>query len=317
MQATQWPLGVGYGKPLYVLAFDHRESLEAGLYGWHEPLGSEETARLTADKEVIYDAFKVAMTRGGLQDRAAILVDEQFGAAILADARRRGYLTAMPVEMSGAAEFEFEHGADYARHLDACRPTFCKALVRFNPDGDGAANWRQAARLRQLSDDVHRSGRRFLLELLVPPLPKQLQRLGRNRCDYERELRPVLQGAAIHALQEAGVEPDVWAIEGIDRRADGVAVADVARRDGRDAVGCLILGRGTGEARLRAWLGEGAGVPGITGFAVGRTAFWEPLLELREFRIDRQEAVARISANYQLWIERFEQATLPASAVHA
>jgi hypothetical protein len=49
-----------------------------------------ETDRIPDDKEVIYEGFDLAITQGAPKDRAAILVDERFGAAILADARRRG-----------------------------------------------------------------------------------------------------------------------------------------------------------------------------------------------------------------------------------
>ena len=40
--------------------------------------------------------------------------------------------------------------------------------MRYNPEGDKALNQRQAARLKQLSDYLHASGRLFMFELLVP-----------------------------------------------------------------------------------------------------------------------------------------------------
>jgi 5-dehydro-2-deoxygluconokinase len=48
----------------------------------------------------------------------------------------------------------------------------------------------------------------------------------------------------IQQLQDAGVEPDVWKIEGLDRREDCEKIVAVARQGGRDKVGCIILGRG-------------------------------------------------------------------------
>ena len=47
-------------------------------------------------------------------------------------------ITACPAEKSGQDEFDFEYGEDFARHIEAFDPTFCKVLVRYNPEGDRA-----------------------------------------------------------------------------------------------------------------------------------------------------------------------------------
>ena len=86
---------LGYTKQLYVLPFDHRGSFQEGLFGWKGQLTDEQTARVTASKQVVYDGFKAALAAGVPQDRAGILVDEQFGAAILRDAKARGFVTAV------------------------------------------------------------------------------------------------------------------------------------------------------------------------------------------------------------------------------
>ena len=52
---------------------------------------------------------------------------------------------------------------------------------------------------------------------------------------------------AIEELQDAGVEPDVWKVEGLDRREDCENIVAVAHRGGRDQVGCIILGRGEND----------------------------------------------------------------------
>src|SRR5262245_7869315 len=105
-------MSVGYNQPLYVLPFDHRGSFQTGLFGWKGALDAEQTARVAAAKQVVYEGFKTALAGGVPKDRAGILVDEQFGAAILADAEQAGITTAAPAEKSGQDEFEFEYGAD-------------------------------------------------------------------------------------------------------------------------------------------------------------------------------------------------------------
>src|SRR5580704_10333609 len=165
----------GYNRSLYILPFDHRGSFQKKMFGWSGTLTPDQTAQIAAAKRVIYDAFDAAVKTGVPEQKAGILVDEQFGAAILRDARANGYTTACPAEKSGQDEFDFEYGADFAAHIEAFQPTFCKVLVRFNPEGDAVANQRQSARLKQLSDYLHAKGRsRFMFELLVPAEKAQL-----------------------------------------------------------------------------------------------------------------------------------------------
>src|ERR1041385_2462728 len=134
----------GYDKPLYVLPFDHRSSYVKGLFHWQSPLTAEQTAEIAASKFVIYEGFTKAVADGVPRDRAAILVDEEFGANILRDASSRGYITCMSIEKSGSEEFEFEYGEDFARHLEEVSPTFGKALVRYNREGEAALDQRPA-----------------------------------------------------------------------------------------------------------------------------------------------------------------------------
>jgi 5-dehydro-2-deoxygluconokinase len=299
---------VGYDKPLYVLPFDHRATFSKTMFGWEGPLSQEQVGQIAAVKQVIYDAFQAAVAGGVRKEYAGILVDETFGAAILRDASAKGFITSCPAEKSGRAEFDFEYGADFARHIDEFRPTFCKVLVRYNPEGDKELNRRQAARLKQLSDHLHQGGRLYMFELLVPAEPAQLQRLGNDKKAYDLQLRPALMVQAIHELQDSGVEADVWKIEGIDRPEDCQKVVAAARRGGRDQVGCIVLGRGEDDRKVREWLTTAAGVPGFIGFAVGRTTFWDALVDYRAGKITRDAAVARIAASYREWVDLFEKA---------
>jgi len=299
----------GFNKPLYILPFDHRGSFVTKMFGWHGALTPQQIAEIAAAKQVIYDGFKAAITAGVPREKAGILVDEQFGAAILRDAAANGFVTACPAEKSGQDEFDFEFGADFARHIENFHPTFCKVLVRYNPEGDAALNQRQTARLKQLSDYLHaKSPSRFMFELLVPAEKGQLGRLNGNMKAYDLELRPKLMVQTIKQMQDAGVEPDVWKIEGLDRREDCAEIVSAAHRNGRDKVGCIILGRGEDDKKVREWLTTAAGVKGFIGFAVGRTDFWEPLLSLLARKTTRETAVAEIARRYREFVSIFEKA---------
>jgi 5-dehydro-2-deoxygluconokinase len=302
-------MNLGYDKELYVQPFDHRGSFQVKLFGWKGALTEAQTAEIAASKQVIYDGFKAAVAAGVPKEKAGILVDEQFGAAILRDATAHGYLTACPAEKSGQDEFDFEYGEDFAKHIEAFHPTFCKVLVRYNSEGDKDLNRRQSARLRRLSEYLHAgSGSRFMFELLVPAEKEQLDKVKGDKKAYDLELRPGLMIQAIEELQEAGVEPDLWKIEGLDRREDCEKTVASVRRAGRDKVGCIILGRGESDEKVREWLTTAAAVPGFVGFAVGRTVFWEPLVGWLAKKTSRKEAVAEIARRYSEFVHLFEEA---------
>jgi myo-inositol catabolism protein IolC len=300
---------IGYDEPLYILPFDHRGTFQKNMFGWSGNLTDEQTAKIAAMKQVIYDGFKESLAAGVPKDKAGILVDEQFGTAILHDAAKSHYLTACPAEKSGQDEFDLEYGADFGRHIEEFQPTFCKVLVRFNPEGDATLNQRQAGRLKQLSDYLRAKGRsQFMFELLVPATPEQLARVKGDKKEYDRGLRPGLMVQAITDLQDAGIEADVWKIEGIDQTDDCARVVAAARRKGRDRVGCIILGRGEDDVKVRQWLKTAASVPGFIGFAVGRTSFWGPLTDWKDGKITREAAVSEISRRYREWVDIFESA---------
>jgi myo-inositol catabolism protein IolC len=302
---------IGFDKPLYVLPFDHRATFQTKMFGWQGTLTPAQSEEITTVKRVIYDGFKSALAAGVPKEKAGILVDEQFGSDILRDAMRNGFSVSYTVEKSGQEEFDFEYGEDFARHIEDFNPTFAKVLVRYNPEADSALNQRQATRLKRLSDYLHGSGRMLMFELLVPAAKAQLDRVNGDQKAYDRELRPALMVQAIGQLQDSGVEPDVWKIEGVDNRRDCEKVVAAARRNGRDKVGCIILGRGEDDAKVREWLALAASMPGFIGFAVGRTSFWEPLMNWRAKRATRDEAVGEIARRYQEWVTIFEQQSAP------
>jgi myo-inositol catabolism protein IolC len=298
----------GYDRPLYVQPFDHRGSFQTKMFGWQSPLSDAQTAEIAASKRVIYDGFLAALAGGVPKEKAAILVDEQFGAAILRDAAANNIATACPAEKSGQHEFAFEYGEDFARHIEAFDPTFCKVLVRYNPEGDGALNKRQAARLKRLSDFLSSRGRsRFMFELIVPAEKAQLDRLDGDKRAYDLELRPRLMVEAIRELQDRGVEPDIWKLEGLDRREDCERVVTTARARMRHTVGCIVLGRGEDDRKVREWLSVAAAVPGYIGFAIGRTVFWDPLVAWRSKQATRDQTVAEIARRYREFVDLFER----------
>jgi myo-inositol catabolism protein IolC len=302
----------GYDRPLYLLPFDHRHSYLTGMFHFTLPLTAEQRELVVESKQVIYDGFRRALEHKVSRLSAGILIDEEFGADILRNAARNGFVTALSTEKSGSAEFEFEYGTAFAQHIEKFQPTFAKALVRYNPEGDAALNQRQTSRLRELSDYCRTVGPKFMFELLVPATEAQQHRARAETISYDRQIRPGLVVEIIRTLQNAGVEPDIWKIEGLDSRNDCERVVAAARRDGRGEVGCIVLGRHADETTVTKWLEIAASVPGFIGFAVGRSTFWDPIANFVAKNITRKETVACIARRYGNWAAIFERAHRPA-----
>ena len=254
--------------------------------------------QLAGYKRIIYEGLFEAVEGGVPRDTAAILVDQKYGAALLADAKKRSITTCLPLEKSGQAEFDYEYGEDFGKHLDEAAPTFAKVLVRYNPDDDADVNEEQRLRLKVLSDYAHAEGYRFMFELLVPGTTAQLGSVDGDTRTYDVALRPGLAGRAIEELQDDGIEPDVWKLKGMDDSEAALKVVAQVRSGGRDNVGVIVLGRGEDEARVREWLTVGARTEGVIGFAVGRTVFWKPLVDYKDGATSRPESVSRIAATY-------------------
>jgi myo-inositol catabolism protein IolC len=299
-------LGLGYDGELFILAFDHRGSFVKTFFGIEGQPSSEETQRIADAKSVVYEGFLRALDRGVLKGSAGVLVDEQFGAGVAQKAKGQEQILAMPVEKSGQNEFDFEYGDDFGAHIERFDPDFSKVLVRYNPEGDGALNARQAAKLKELSEWLHRHDRKFLFELLVPAEQHQLETVGGDAGRFDKELRPHLMRLAIAQLQESGIEPDIWKIEGIDATEDCEQVARQCQMAGRDHVACVVLGRGADTAAVDTWLRAASGVAGYRGFAIGRSIWWNPLKGFVDGSAGRDAVAQQIGANYARFIDVYK-----------
>jgi 5-dehydro-2-deoxygluconokinase len=302
-------MGLGYDGKLYILAFDHRGSF-IKRFGIEGDPTAEETDRIADGKHLIFEGLQTALRRGADPSVTGALVDEQFGGPshVPEQAKAAGLKLAMPVEKSGQNEFDFEYGEDFGAHIEAFDPDFSKVLVRYNPDGDQELNRRQTARLRRLADWLHEHDRKFLFELLVPAEEAQLATVDGDTDRYDAELRPELMRRAIAELQDAGVEADIWKIEGVDTREDCERIAAQAQAGGRTGVVCVVLGRGADDDKVDHWLRQGAPVPGYVGFAIGRSIWGDPLSSFLDGSLSREDAATRVADNFLRFVEVYQAA---------
>jgi myo-inositol catabolism protein IolC len=300
-------MALGYDGKLYILAFDHRGSFQKKMFGIQGDPTPEETGTIADAKHLIFEGMVDAVKRGAEAGATGVLVDEEFGSDIPQLAREDGLKLAMPVEKSGQDEFDFEYGDDFGAHIEKFNPDFSKVLVRFNPDDDPVINERQLGRLKRLADWLHDYDRKFLFELLVPATDEQLTSVGGDSDRYDAELRPELMRRAIEAIQSAGVEVDIWKIEGVDERSDAETLAQQTRTGpGREGVVCVLLGRGASTEKVEHWLEQAAPVEGFIGFAIGRSIWWDPLKSFLDKDLERPAAASQIADNYVHFVKVYE-----------
>jgi len=299
---------LGYENKLYILAFDHRGSFQKKFFGIEGEPDPEQTAMIADAKHLIFEGLQRAVAAGAEASVTGVLVDEQFGGSVPAEARAQGLKLAMPAERSGQNMFDFQYGEDFPAHIEAFDPDFTKVLVRYNPDGDAQENREQLAKLKRLSDWLHAHDRRFLFELLVPAETVQLQSVQGSSERYDSELRPELMRRAIAEIQDAGIEVDIWKIEGVDKRSDCEMLVAQARSGGRDGVACVVLGRGADDVKVDHWLSQAAPVDGFIGFAIGRSIWWNPLKAYVDGKIDRAAGARKIAESYLRFVKVYERA---------
>jgi myo-inositol catabolism protein IolC len=290
---------------LLILASDHRDGLERELYGLTASPTPAEAARISQDKLTVYQALVDAAPELPEGVQAGILVDEQYGAAVAELAARSDGLInlSMPLEASGKEWFEFAYD-DWQQHGLFFGNDHAKVLIRDNPEFDASARALQAEKMADLSTWCRQNGRPLIIELLVPATEADLAQVDGDAHRYDDELRPELTLRAIEFLQDHGADPAVWKVEGMDATEDAQAVADLAVRDGREAT-CIVLGRHSSREDLDRWLEAAAPVANFTGFAIGRSIWWDALVDLRSGSIDRDEAQRRITAEYLAYAKDF------------
>ncbi len=299
---------LGYEKKLYILAFDHRGSFQKKFFGIEGDPDPEQTAMIADAKHLIFEGLQRAVASGAEASVTGVLVDEQFGGAVPEEARAQGLKLAMPAERSGQNMFDFQYGEEFGQHIERFDPDFTKVLVRYNPDGNTEENREQLGKLRRLSDWLHSKERKFLFELLVPAEEAQLRAVEGSTERYDAELRPELMRRTIAEIQGAGIEVDIWKIEGVDERSDCEMLAAQARTGGRDGVVCVVLGRGADDAKVDHWLEQAAPVNGFVGFAIGRSIWWNPLKEYVDGKIERSTGAREIAENYLRFVKVYERA---------
>lgn len=298
---------------LFLLAMDHRASLLKSVYDVKGDPTDEQVAEVEAHKRLIFDGLQRAVTQGVDAASVGVLTDELYGAEVARAVRSAGIDLAMPIEASGHDWFTLQYGdlsrSEWLEHIDAFSPDQVKILVRDNPDESADDRRRQLDDLAVVSRVLHERDLVMLVELLIPAMADQLASVGGDEKRYDAEVRPDLTVQVITQMQSAGIEPDIWKIEGLETVDAAREIVEATQRDGRDAVRCIVLGRDAPQDRLDHWLRIAASVAGFRGFAIGRSVWEKPLEDRIADAIDDEGLISAVAENFTHFVHTWQEAT--------
>lgn len=287
-----------------MLAFDHRQVLRDLLGSEHETIDVQRE-RFKDAKRLVVEALLEPRAED-VEGRVGALIDEEYGADAARLAKRGGVTLAMPVEASRTKSLEFQYGDQFAEHIDRFRPDIVKILVFHNPSDAPERAEEQIRKSRKISDWCIENRYPLMVEMLIKPTIEQLSRVGGNEHRFMEELHTELLRHSIEEYQNGGVEPALWKIAGLPRSSDYEKVVEQARSNGRHEVQCIVLGNGASLECVRSWLSSAAEVDGVSGFAVGRSIWLQPLHDYFFGGVSRDRTRARISDAFASLIEAFE-----------
>jgi myo-inositol catabolism protein IolC len=275
---------------VYMLATDHR-------WQWEEWCDAHSTprTRIPEVKRLAYDGFLRARDRSAeVREFGALLIDEQYSAAVIADARAAGVTVGTPAEKAGA--FPLEWSTDpFSRALTGA---FVKVLVRYRSDDDAAIVQGQFEKLDALQTWCRSAGRPLVLEILVA---------RRDEPDeaFEAVGRPAMLAGFIAEAYRRGLAPEFWKIEGT-RSPTGALTIDAAIA-ANPACRQIILGKAAALATIDRWFAAAAASRTAVGFAIGRSVFWEPSVAFLSGAQSTEQASAAIADNYLQLVDAWQR----------
>jgi len=281
---------------LLLLPFDHRSSFSKKILGIDGQPTEEQNRKIKDLKRLVFEAFLKVRAEVENPQNLGMLVDEYYGKEILKEANEKDITTSVCVEKSGQKVFAFEYGKSFGQHILEINPTYVKVLVRYNPENK-RKNRKQLKRLKKLNEFCKENDRKLLFELLVPPTEKDLK----ISEDFDTKIRPYKTEGALTEIAEK-INVDIWKLEGLDTKGWGV-VLEALPKEAR----VIVLGRGENKKKVEFWLTEAANFNQIIGFAIGRTVFMRPLLDLLGNKIPEEKAVDQIAQNYKYFVDLWRQ----------
>ena len=290
----------------YLVGIDHRVDFAREIVGATADPTASERERAAELKRVVFDALVVAIEHGVPKSQCVLWADQDIGEGVLLRARAMSLATAASAEHPVDSNSELGDPTkswDAVTRLDA---TYMAARVQYSPAGVIEVRERQQVVLQRMSQMCREGGRKLVLEVTPRPTSVQIDEFG-----DEESARTVSLLETIQQLQDAGVDPAVWAYEPPRDRNAAATIAAQAYVDDRTAVSVLFIvanepdpGNSSSQpgAVEKSVIRLAARTTGVGGLLVGPQAYFNDLVQFDQGNIDRDDAVASIATRFEeLW----------------
>jgi myo-inositol catabolism protein IolC len=270
-----------HAQRVYMLAADHR-------WQWEEfcDARSLPRERILDVKRLARDGFGLARERSdAVREFGALLIDEQYSSAVIADGLKHGLTIGTPAEKAGAIPLAWATEPFSA----ALTGAFVKVLARYRSDDEPAVLAEQWAKLDLLQAWCRAAGKPLVLEVLVA-------RKHEAEDAFESTGRPAMLATFIAEAYRRGMTPDYWKIEGT-LAAQGARTIDAAIA-ANPACRQIILGKAADLSTIDRWFAACASSATASGFAIGRSVFWEPSASFLTGAMTAPQAAEAIANTY-------------------
>ncbi|OLD14916.1 MAG: hypothetical protein AUJ01_13200 [Acidobacteria bacterium 13_1_40CM_3_65_5] len=267
---------------VYMLAGDHR-------WQWEQFCDERriDRARIADVKGLIVDAFLKARERSSdVRQSGSLLLDPQYSSAHMARARQAGAVVGAPTEKAGAFPLEWTSATPFAAPPPG---SFVKVLVKDRSDYAPALRVAQFEKLKELQHWCRASAAPLVIEVLVP-------RDREPEQTFEETERPAMLSQTIRDAYQRGIEPEYWKIEGTTSAA-GAAAVDRAIAE-RPVCRQIILGKAADASLIAQWFATAAKTSSASGFAIGRSVFWNTCSRFLEGKTSESDAIDEMTATY-------------------
>ena len=275
---------------VYMLAADHR-------WQWEEFCDQRALPRerIPEVKRLAFDGFLLARTRSAaVRDFGALLIDAQYSAAVIADAMTADLDVGTPAEKAGAIPLAWASEPFWASLTGA----FVKVLARHRQDDDPAVQAEQWTKLEALYGWCREARKPLVLEVLVA-------RTHEDEDEFEASGRPAMLAGFIAEAYRRGLTPEFWKIEGTQspagaRTIDEAIAANPACRQ-------IILGKAANLSTIDRWFAACAASRTASGFAIGRSVFWEPSAAFLTGKKTAEQGAAAIADTYLALVDAWQR----------
>ena len=264
---------------IYGFAFDHRKQLhdlaiECG----------EHPEQITKLKQLFVHSVEDTIKQINIsEDSVGVLIDDTYGEDALHYIADKSWWIARPVELPGSCPLEFEGGGSIGSKLQSWPLAHVvKCLVFYHPDDPLELRLAQERQLKELYFACVQSGHQLLLEVIPP-------------AEFEEDAYTLPR--ILKIFYRLGIKPDWWKLPALQSKSWQLISETILNHDPH-CQGVLLLGLSASMETVKESFASASKFEICKGFTIGRTVFYKPAKQWMQHKINDQELVRSVSANY-------------------